>query len=238
MTTSAVNENRRPPLTTLATRLISMTRSLSSRESATSWCSKLEPSFARALGERLHASVVQVAAAVEHAALDPGLLRGLRERLADRARLLGLRAPTTPSEFQPAAASVRPLGRRRAARRSRGSSGTRRGEAARPCRRPCRGRGGGGACAPGASSARSCALPDLPADLLVAVADALALVRLGRAHLADLGGGLADHLLVDALDDDLRRRRDVERDPLRGLTTTGCEKPTASSRSVPLSCAR
>src|SRR6059036_1282383 len=47
----------------------------------------------------------------------------------------------------------------------------------------------------------SCALPDLPADLLVAVADALALVRLGRAHLADLGGGLSNRLLVDALHD-------------------------------------
>ena len=50
-------------------------------------------------------------------------------------------------------------------------------------------------------------LPDLPADVLALVADALALVRLGRAHLADLGGDLADLLLVDALDDDLRRRR-------------------------------
>src|SRR5919202_872152 len=36
MTTSAVNENRRPPLTTLATRLISTTRSFSSRLSRSS----------------------------------------------------------------------------------------------------------------------------------------------------------------------------------------------------------
>ena len=56
------------------------------------YCSKLEPSFARALGEGLHASVVQVAGAVEHAGLDAGLLRRLGERLADGGRLLGLRA--------------------------------------------------------------------------------------------------------------------------------------------------
>src|SRR5881394_3492432 len=50
----------------------------------------------------------------------------------------------------------------------------------------------------------SCALPDLPDDVLVGVADALALVRLGRPPLADLRGRLADHLLGDAAHDDLR----------------------------------
>src|SRR5215472_18301652 len=39
-------------------------------------------------------------------------------------------------------------------------------------------------------------LADLPADVLALVADALALVRLGRPHLADLGRRLAHHLLV------------------------------------------
>src|SRR5262249_34721266 len=52
----------------------------------------------------------------------------------------------------------------------------------------------------------------LPADVLALVADALALVGLGRSHLADLGGRLADHLLVRSLDEDLRRRRHLERD--------------------------
>src|SRR5258707_12767052 len=61
----------------------------------------------------------------------------------------------------------------------------------------------------------SCSLSDLPADVLALVADALALVRLGRAHLADLGGDLSDLLLVDALDDDLVRRGDLERDAER-----------------------
>src|SRR5919112_6754991 len=43
-------------------------------------------------------------------------------------------------------------------------------------------------------------LSDLATDVLTRVANALALVRLGLAQLADLGGGLADQLLVDALD--------------------------------------
>src|SRR6476646_8661007 len=55
-------------------------------------------------------------------------------------------------------------------------------------------------------------LTDLPADVLALVADALALVRLGRAHRANLGGRLADHLLVRALDEDLGRRRHLEGD--------------------------
>src|SRR3954464_12968017 len=57
-------------------------------------------------------------------------------------------------------------------------------------------------------------LPDLAAHVLALVADPLALVRLGRAHLANLGGGLPDLLLVDALDDDLRVGRNLERDSL------------------------
>src|SRR3954447_9465674 len=63
----------------------------------------------------------------------------------------------------------------------------------------------------------SCPLTDLSSDVLALVADALALVRLGRANLADLGRGLADDLLVDAADDDLRRHGHLELDPLAGL---------------------
>ena len=67
-----MNEKRRPPLTTLATRLISTTRSLSSRVSAkVDSTSELQSSLARAVGERLDASVVQVAAAVEDDASMP-----------------------------------------------------------------------------------------------------------------------------------------------------------------------
>src|SRR5690348_7181324 len=55
-------------------------------------------------------------------------------------------------------------------------------------------------------------LAHLSAHELALVANALALVRLRRANLPDLGRGLADDLLVGALDDDLRRRRNLEGD--------------------------
>src|SRR5918992_5291601 len=99
-TTSAVNENRRPPLTTLATRLISTTRSWRSRlddETERSGAgmksfegSGLEPqaALAGALGEGLHTAVVLVAAAVEHRGLDPGGLGALGEQLAGPLGLL------------------------------------------------------------------------------------------------------------------------------------------------------
>src|SRR5258708_11384228 len=100
-----------------------------------------------------------------------------------------------------------PTGRRSAARRCPGSSGTPSGGDARPSRRSARARGGAAARGAGVEWRRSRPLADLPADVLALVADALALVRLGWPHLADLGGDLADLLLVDALDDDLGRRR-------------------------------
>src|SRR5438874_4792595 len=60
-------------------------------------------------------------------------------------------------------------------------------------------------------------LSDLAAHVLALVTNALALVRLGRAHRANLGGGLADLLLVDSLHDYLGRRRDLKQDPLPRL---------------------
>src|SRR5688572_20231947 len=50
-------------------------------------------------------------------------------------------------------------------------------------------------------------LPGLAQHLLAGVPDALALVRLGLADLADVGGHLADELLVDAPHGDRRGRR-------------------------------
>src|SRR5204862_7318060 len=44
------------------------------------------------------------------------------------------------------------------------------------------------------------------------IADALALVRLGRPDRTHLGGDLPDHLAVGALDDDLGRRRRLHLD--------------------------
>src|ERR687896_2310885 len=96
-TTSAVNEKRRPPLTTLATRLISTTRSCRSRpvgdtdrSGAAMRSSSLEvqSALAGAFRQRLHAAVVLVAAAIEHGALDAGGLGALGEQLAGAARLV------------------------------------------------------------------------------------------------------------------------------------------------------
>src|SRR3954471_13394895 len=63
----------------------------------------------------------------------------------------------------------------------------------------------------------SCPLTDLSSDVLALVADALPLVRLGRANLADLGRGLTDDLLVDAAHAHLRRDRHLELDALPRL---------------------
>src|SRR5690349_1710668 len=68
-------------------------------------------------------------------------------------------------------------------------------------------------------------LSDLALDVLVGVADALALVRLGRPPLADLRRGLADALLRDAADDDLGRRRHLEADAVRRLDADRVAEP-------------
>src|SRR5687767_13646721 len=102
--TSAVNEKRRPPLTTFATRLISTTRSwrsspcgltvLYSRSRLMKQSrvekpstSKLETAFARTVGERCNAAVVAVAAAVKDARLDARVRSALGEKLAGFLRL-------------------------------------------------------------------------------------------------------------------------------------------------------
>src|SRR5947209_5944987 len=55
-------------------------------------------------------------------------------------------------------------------------------------------------------------LTGLTPDHFTLVAHALALVRVGLAQLADLGGDLADLLLVDALDREAGRRLDADGD--------------------------
>src|ERR1700710_1396816 len=60
-------------------------------------------------------------------------------------------------------------------------------------------------------------LPDLALDDLALIPHALALVRVGLADLADLGGDLADQLLVDTADPQAGGRLDGEGDPLGGL---------------------
>src|SRR5262249_38641366 len=94
-TTSAVNEKRRPPLTTLATRLMETTRSFSSSTLGSIFVSatRLSPAplegeaaGARGVCQRLHPAVVLVAATIEHHALDAGRLGLLRQYRADRLR--------------------------------------------------------------------------------------------------------------------------------------------------------
>src|SRR5262245_23300651 len=64
-------------------------------------------------------------------------------------------------------------------------------------------------------------LAGLAADVLARVADTLALVRLGLARGADLGGDLADELLVDADDREAGRVLDLERDALGRVDLDG-----------------
>jgi hypothetical protein len=78
--------------------------------------------------------------------------------------------------------------------------------------------------------------PDLAADELALVADALALVRLRRADLADLRRRLADDLLVDAADDDLRRHRHLERDPLARRDAHGVREADLELEVVAREC--
>src|SRR5215468_5756213 len=103
-TTSAVKENRRPPLTTFATRLMATTRSVRSsalasiRASATHLLlsipldvvrtsgSELEAACARCVRERLDPPMILIAAAVEHGLPDPAVLGFLCDDLADDLR--------------------------------------------------------------------------------------------------------------------------------------------------------
>ncbi len=78
-------------------------------------------------------------------------------------------------------------------------------------------------------------LAGLAQHALAGVADALALVRLGLADLADVGRDLADELLVEAAHDDARRLRNLERDAGRapGRAPGARSRPRARSRSGP-----
>src|SRR3954451_20781385 len=93
-TTSAAKPKRRPPFTTLATRLMwtsLSTNSLSrssrcpcSRAMFRSNQSEIEAALAGSVGQRLHAPVVEIGAAVEHDVLQSLLQRALGDQLADR----------------------------------------------------------------------------------------------------------------------------------------------------------
>src|SRR6478609_8633651 len=100
-TTRAVKEKRRPPLTTLATRLISTTRSWRSRPAGETDLSGAairgflrveglegQAALAGALGQGLDTAVVLVAAAVEDGGLDARGTRALGQQRTGPAGLL------------------------------------------------------------------------------------------------------------------------------------------------------
>src|SRR5438552_12534540 len=111
-TTSAEKEKFFPPLTTLVTRLMCTTRSISSRPwasrsfsrsrgardirlligSFSSLRSELETALPGGLGQRLDLAVVDVAAAVEHDPRDSLAFRPFRDERADARRGLAVRA--------------------------------------------------------------------------------------------------------------------------------------------------
>src|SRR3954465_7849260 len=102
--TSAAKPNRRPPFTTLATRLVLTSfsaNSLSSRSRggpspsrlrrspcvrAIALPSEIQPALAGGIGQGFHPTMIHIGAAIEHDALDPRCLGALGDQLADRAR--------------------------------------------------------------------------------------------------------------------------------------------------------
>src|SRR5207302_2137274 len=96
-TTSAAKPKRRPPFTTLATRLMwtslsvnSLSTSLRSRpcpcgsRAMFSMSSEIQSALAGGFGQRLDAAVVEITAAVEHHVLDAFCRGPLGDQLADR----------------------------------------------------------------------------------------------------------------------------------------------------------
>src|SRR4051812_39912814 len=117
--TSAAKPNRRPPFTTLATRLMLTSfsaNSLSSRSRDWSPPSRLrprspcvraivvlsefEPALAGGVGQGLDPAMIHVGAPVEHDALHPGRLGALGDQLADRFGGFGIR-PGLQGRLQP-----------------------------------------------------------------------------------------------------------------------------------------
>src|SRR5215831_1456606 len=244
-TTSAAKPKRRPPFTTLATRLMwtslsvnSLSRSSRSRRSRGSRAmilfqlvlvcrrssSETEPALARRVRQRLDAAVVEVTAAIEHDLLDALRRCALGEPFADRLCRLDIGAGLE------GAAHV-------LLQRGGGCEGLairvvdhlrinvfRRAED----RKPHATAGGAADVAPhfrrppqgSISDGRHRALPSFllaffAEDVFARVLDALALIGFGLAESADFGGDVADFLLVDAGDDDLGRLGYRDRDALR-----------------------
>src|SRR5580704_2932954 len=235
-TTSAAKPKRRPPFTTLATRLMwtSLSTNSLSRSSrrwgsraiglchfvgptrSLSGVSEIQSAFARRLGQSLDPAVIEVAAAIEYHVLDALFLGALRDQLADRLGRVD------------AGAGLQAFARRLLDRRRRSERDARvvvddlgidvlgraeHGEPLALARRTAERTADAALAAQnsvaelGHRAAPLLLLAFLAEDALAGIFDALAFVRLRRAIIADLGGDLADLLPVAAGDHNLDRPR-------------------------------
>src|SRR5688572_2748091 len=240
-TTSAAKPNRRPPFTTLATRLIETsfsTKSPSSRSRSRSRPPRspfspraicpgipfleLQTALAGPVGERLHPPVIEISAAVEHHRLDAGRLGALGDQ---EPNLLGGVLVGAGLELGLQILVERGGGRERRAFRIVDDLGVY--VPARPEHGQARARRLAtqiGADPPLAAveqlqsvchGDRLLLLAFLTQDALVVVLDALALVGLRLAEGADFRRHLADALPIGAADRDLGRLVALDRDARR-----------------------
>src|SRR5215218_9705726 len=119
-TTIALKLKRRPPLTTLATRLIWTTRSSSVSRAGSirgkTYSSdpdlEVQAGFARGVREGTHATVIAIAGTVKYDVLDTGVLRPLSEQPADGLGMVCLVARSRlDARLHGAGAGQRPAGR-------------------------------------------------------------------------------------------------------------------------------
>src|SRR5262249_42116516 len=111
-TTSAANERFLPPLTTLVTRLIEINWSLSINPPGEIRCllfiitfflrgsfGLVETGLARRIDQSFHASMIKIAATIEHDVVDTGLAGALGYRFADVFRRLDVAAALSREVF-------------------------------------------------------------------------------------------------------------------------------------------
>src|SRR5579859_3627021 len=220
---SAAKEKRRPPLTTLATLLTLMVRS--------SYCwsgidSELQSGLAGRVGDGGHTAVVTKTASVEHDARDARRLGPLGNQAADGggSRLVGGGGETRTEVLldrrcrrqRAAGPVVDDLGDDVTVGPEHGQAGPRLGTdhlLADPVVAP----GPPNLLVLGARGHVPVpllgGLAGFALDELAGITDSLALVGLGLADLADVGGDLPDLLLVDPHHADAGGGGDLERDP-------------------------
>src|SRR6266550_4683840 len=239
--TSALKLKRRPPLTTLATRLMAMTFSTTPSRVLVApgrRPSELQSPFAGAVGHRLHAPVVLVTAAVEHD-LHDALLLGLRrdelpQREAPRHLSLALHPDTLRAVRGARERHAPPIVHQLGVDVLRGAKH----DQPRPLRRALHLLADAQVTA--IAAVRRCldlvdrshglfrrlsGLAGLAPHLLAHVADSLPLVGLGRPDVAQLGSHLSHQLLVHTFDLHQHVVIDRDLDALRRVVGDGMREP-------------